>query len=54
MQAALAAYRVSKVDFQTLISAFIALLNLKEESYRELADHEIAVAKLKQIIGEMK
>ena len=54
MQAALAAYRVSKIDFETLISAFVDLLNLQEESYRELADHEIAVAKLKQIIGEMK
>jgi outer membrane protein, heavy metal efflux system len=54
MQAALAAYRTSKVDFQTLISAFIDLLNLQEEYYRELADHEIAVAKLEQIIGEVK
>ena len=54
MQAALAAYRVSKVDFQTLISAFVDLLNLQEEYYRELADHQIAVAKLEQIIGEVK
>lgn len=54
LQAALAAYRASKADFQTLISAFVDLLNLQEEYYRELADHEIAVAKLEQIIGEMK
>lgn len=54
MQAALAAYRVSKADFQTLVSAFVDLLNLQEEYYRELADHEIAVAKLEQIIGEVK
>lgn len=54
MQAALAAYRVSKADFQTLISAFVDLLNLREEYYRELADHEIAVARLEQVIGEMK
>jgi outer membrane protein TolC len=53
MEAALAAYRVSKIDFQTFIGAFVDLLNLHEESYRELADHEIAVAKLKQIIGEL-
>jgi outer membrane protein TolC len=52
MQAALAAYRVSKADFQTLLSAFTDLLNLREEYYRELADHEIAVANLEQIIGE--
>lgn len=54
MQAALADYRVSKVDFQTLISAFVDLLNVREEYYRELADHEIAVAKLEQIVGELK
>jgi hypothetical protein len=54
MQAALAAYRVSKADFQTLLSAFADLLNLHEEYYRELADHEIAVANLEQIIGESK
>jgi hypothetical protein len=54
VQAALAAYRVSKADFQTLISAFVDLLNLQEEHYRELADHEVAVAKLQQIIGEVK
>jgi len=54
MQAAMAAYRVSKVDFQTLISAFVDLLNVRQEYYRELADHEIAVARLEQIIGEVK
>jgi outer membrane protein, heavy metal efflux system len=54
MQAALAAYRVSKIDFQTLISAFVDLLNLQEEYYRELADHEIAAARLEQIIGDLK
>ncbi|MBF6569522.1 MAG: TolC family protein [Candidatus Binataceae bacterium] len=54
MQAALAAYRVSKIDFQTLISSFVDLLNLREEYYRELADREIAVAKLEQIAGDLK
>ena len=54
MQAALAAYRVSKADFQTLLSAFVDLLNLRQEYYRELADREIAVARLEQIVGEMK
>jgi cobalt-zinc-cadmium efflux system outer membrane protein len=54
LQAALAEYRVSKVDFQTLVSAFVDLLNVREEYYRELADHEIAVAKLEQIVGALK
>ena len=54
LQASLAAYRVSKVDFQTLISAFVDLVNLREEDYRELANREIAVARLEQIVGELK
>ena len=54
LQAALAAYRFSKVDFQTLLSAFVDVLNLREEDCRELANREIAVARLEQIIGELK
>ncbi|MGO9606482.1 MAG: TolC family protein [Candidatus Binataceae bacterium] len=47
-----AAYRTGKVDFQTLLSSVIDLLNLREGYYRAIADHEIAVARVKQIIGE--
>lgn len=54
LEAAGAAYKVSKADFQTLISAFVDLRNLNEEYYRELADREIAVAKLEQIIGDLR
>jgi len=54
LDAAEAAYKVSKADFQTLISAFVDLRNLNQEYYRELADREIAVAKLEQIIGDLK
>lgn len=52
LEAALAAYRVGKVDFQTLLSAFIDLHEVRQEYYRELADHEIAIAKISQSIGE--
>jgi outer membrane protein TolC len=47
-----AAYRVGKVDFQTLLSAVIDVLRTKQEYFRALADHEIAVAKIRQTIGE--
>ncbi len=50
--AALNGYRVGKVDFQTLLSAVIDLLDMNQAYYRALADHEIAVAKLHQIIGD--
>jgi len=51
---AMAAYRVGKVDFQTLLSSVLDLQNLRQEYYRSLADHEIAIAKLQQVIGDRK
>jgi cobalt-zinc-cadmium efflux system outer membrane protein len=47
-----AAYRVGKVDFQTLLSAVVDALRIKQEYFRTLADHEIVVAKIRQTIGE--
>jgi outer membrane protein TolC len=52
LTSATAAYRVGKVDFQTLLSAVIDLLRLRQEYYRTMADHEIAVAKIHEIIGD--
>jgi len=51
---ATAAYRVGKVDFQTLLSSVLDLQNLRQEYYRSLADHEIAIAKLQQVIGDRR
>jgi cobalt-zinc-cadmium efflux system outer membrane protein len=45
-------YRVGKSDFQTLLSSIVDVLRLQQEYYRALADHEIAIAKIKQIVGE--
>jgi outer membrane protein, heavy metal efflux system len=52
VDSAFAAYRVDKADFQTLISAVIDLLNLQQEYYRTVADHEIDVARIEQFIEE--
>jgi outer membrane protein TolC len=52
--AALSAYRVGKVDFQTLLSSVLDLQNLRQEYYRSLADHEIAIAKIQQVIGDRR
>jgi outer membrane protein TolC len=52
LSSATAAYRTGKVDFQTLLSAQVDLLNLRESYYRAIADHEIAIARMKQIMGE--
>lgn len=51
--AALNAYRVGKADFQTLVSAVLELLGLNQAYYRALADHEIAAARIEQIIGDV-
>ncbi len=52
--AAMAAYRVGKADFQTLITSVLDLQNLSQEYYRVLADHEISAARIQQIIGDVK
>ena len=52
LTSATAAYRVGKVDFQTLLSAVVDVLRVKHEYFRTLADHEIAIAKIRQTIGE--
>src|SRR5258708_28664947 len=51
---AMSAYRVGKVDFQTLLSSVLDLQNLRQEYYRSVADHEIAIAKIQQVIGERR
>jgi len=51
---AMSAYQVGKVDFQTLVSSVLDLQNLRQEYYRSLADHEIAIAKIQQVIGDRK
>ena len=52
LNSATAAYQVGKVDFQTLLSSVIDVLRVREEYFRTLADHEIAVAKIRETIGE--
>jgi outer membrane protein, heavy metal efflux system len=52
MISATSAYQVGKVDFQTLLSAIVDGLRIKQEYFRTIADHEIATAKIRQMIGE--
>ena len=54
LKSAVATYRVGKVDFQTLLSAEVDVLRLKQQYYRAVADHEIAVAKIQQITGKVQ
>mgnify|MGYP001489799328 CR=1 FL=1 len=54
LKSAVATYRVGKVDFQTLLSAEVDVLRLKQQYYRAVADHEIAVVKIQQITGKVQ
>ena len=50
-KAGLAAYQANKEDFETLLNSFLDVLRLDEEYWRNLLDHELAVAGLEQIAG---
>lgn len=50
-QSALAAYQANRQDFETLLSSFMDVLNLEIDYQRELADHEIALARLETLTG---
>jgi len=50
-QSAMAAYQANRQDFQTLLSSFMDVLNLQLDYQRELADHEIALARLETLTG---
>jgi cobalt-zinc-cadmium efflux system outer membrane protein len=54
LKSAVSTYRVGKVDFQTLLSAEIDVLRLRQQYYRAVADHEIAIAKIQQIVGKLQ
>ena len=54
LKSAAAAYRVGKVDFQSLLSGEVDVLRLKQQYYRAVADHEIAFAKIQQVIGNVR
>ncbi len=50
-KAGLAAYEVNKEDFETLLNSFLDVLRLDEEYWRNLLEHETAIAELEQITG---
>ena len=50
-QAGLAAYQSNRLDLAAVFSSFIDELNLDEEYWRTLSEHEIALARLEQLTG---
>lgn len=50
-RSALAAYQANRQDFQTLLFAFLDVLNLQLDYQRELAEHESALAHIETLTG---
>jgi outer membrane protein TolC len=50
-QSALAAYQANRQDFQTLLSSFMDVLSLEIDYQRQLAEHEMALARLETLTG---
>ena len=51
LESALSGYEVGNVDFLTLLSNAVTLLNYETQYYQELAKHEQALAELEPLIG---
>lgn len=49
--AGLAAYQQGREDFETLVDSFLDVLNLDQEYWRTLADHETALARIQELTG---
>jgi outer membrane protein, heavy metal efflux system len=50
-QAGMAAYSSNRQDFETLLSSFLDVLNTDLAYWREMADHEAAIARLERLTG---
>lgn len=51
LESALAAYEVGSVDFLTLMESFSTVLDYEVDYYRELANYQIALARLEPLVG---
>jgi len=51
LESSLASYQVGKIDFLTLMESFATVLDYELEYYRELANYQIALARLEPLVG---
>lgn len=51
LESSMAAYQVGTVDFLTLLNNFITVLDYETNYYRELANYQIALARLEPLVG---
>ena len=50
-QAGLASYQTGRLDFESLFSAFMDVLNFDSEYWKALMEHETALARIEQVAG---
>ena len=50
-EAGLAAYQSNREDFETLLDSFLDVLQLEEEYWQKMSEHETALARLEQLTG---
>ena len=50
-QSGLAVYQTGRQDFETLLSAFMDVLNFDEEYWKVLSEHESALSRIEQLTG---
>jgi outer membrane protein TolC len=53
-RAGMAAYASNRQDFETLLSSFVDVFTIDVAYWRELADHESAIARLERLIGAVR
>ena len=51
LESSLAAYQAGNVDFLTVVGNFTTLLNYETDYYRELANHQTALARMEALTG---
>lgn len=52
LESAMSGYQVGKVEFLSVIGSFSSVLNYETDSYRQIADYSIAVARLESMTGQ--
>jgi outer membrane protein TolC len=51
LESSMSAYQVGNVDFLTILSNFTTVLDYQIEYYRELANYNMALARLEPLVG---
>ena len=51
LESSMSAYQVGNLDFLSMLTNFTTLLNYETDYYRQVADHEMALARIESLIG---